>query len=71
MLATVIISPKMNGKATTPLVLKAVADDCHEYRYGAMRLAEAYADDATYAAVAAMLPKLDNAAKIDVINWLS
>ena len=61
---------QMNGKATTPLVLKAVADDCHEYRYGAMRLAEAYADDATYAAVAAMLPKLDNAAKIDVINWL-
>ena len=60
---------QMNGKATTPLVLKAVADPCHEYRYGAMRLAEAYADDATYAAVAAMMPKLDNAAKIDVINW--
>ena len=61
---------QMNGKATTPLVLKAVADPCHEYRYGAMRLAEAYADDATYAAVAAMMPKLNNAAKIDVINWL-
>ena len=61
---------QMNGKATTPLVLKAVADPCHEYRYGAMRLAEAYADDATYAAVAATLPKANNAAKIDVINWL-
>ena len=61
---------QMNGKATTPLVLKAVADPCHEYRYGAMRLAEAYADDATYAAVAALMPKLNNAAKIDVINWL-
>ena len=61
---------QMHGKETTPLVLKAVADDCHEYRYGAMRLAEAYADDATYAAVAAMMPKLNNAAKIDVINWL-
>ena len=61
---------QMNGKATTPLVLKAVTDPCHEYRYGAMRLAEAYADDATYAAVAALMPKLNNAAKIDVINWL-
>ena len=61
---------QMHGKETTPLVVKAVADPCHEYRYGAMRLAEAYADDATYAAVAATLPKATNAAKIDVINWL-
>jgi hypothetical protein len=58
------------GKETTPLVVKAVADPCHEYRYGALRLAEAYADDATFAAVAATLPKATNAAKIDVINWL-
>ena len=61
---------QMHGKETTPLVVKAVADPCHEYRYGALRLAEAYADDATFAAVAATLPKSTNAAKIDVINWL-
>ena len=61
---------QLHGKETTPLVVKAVADPCHEYRYGALRLAEAYADDATFAAVAATLPKATNAAKIDVINWL-
>ena len=61
---------QMKGAETTPLVVKAVADPCHEYRYGAMRLSEAYADDATYAAVAAAMAKADNAAKIDVINWL-
>ena len=60
----------LNGAETTPLVVKALSDDCRQYRYGAMRAAEAYADDATYAAVAAVLPKASNAVKIDIINWL-
>ena len=60
----------LNGAETTPLVVKALSDDCRQYRYGAMRAAEAYADEATYAAVAALLPKASNDVKIDIINWL-
>lgn len=61
---------QLKGAATTPLVVKALKDGSREYRYGAMRAAEAFADDNTYAAVAAAMPRLDDAAKIDVINWL-
>ena len=61
---------QLKGEAVTPLVVKALSDKCREYRYGAMRAAEAFADDKTYAAVAAALPRLNDAAKIDVINWL-
>ena len=61
---------QMQGAATTPLVVKALADDCREYRYGAMRLAEAYADDNTYAAIAAQLAKVEPIAKVDILNWL-
>lgn len=60
----------LNGAETTPLVVKALSDDCRQYRFGAMRAAEAYADDATYAAVAAVLPKASNDVKIDIVNWL-
>ena len=61
---------QMQGAATTPLVVKALADDCREYRYGAMRLSEAYADDNTYAAIAAQLAKAAPIAKVDILNWL-
>ncbi len=61
---------QMKGAATTPLVVKALSDDCREYRYGAMRLSEAYADDNTYAAVAAQLAKAEDVAKVDILNWL-
>ena len=61
---------QMKGAATTPLEVKALADDCREYRYGAMRLSEAYADDNTYAAVAGQLAKAADVAKVDILNWL-
>ena len=61
---------QMKGAATTPMVVKALADDCREYRYGAMRLSEAYADDNTYAAVAGELANVEDAAKVDILNWL-
>lgn len=61
---------QMKGAATTPMVVKALADDCREYRYGAMRLSEAYADDNTYAAVASQLAKAEDVAKVDIMNWL-
>ena len=61
---------QMQGVATTPLVVKALADGCREYRYGAMRLSEAYADDNTYAAVAGQLAKVGDVAQVDILNWL-
>jgi len=61
---------QLKGEAVTPLVIKALKDGSREYRYGAMRAAEAFADDKTYAAVAAAMPRLSDAAKIDAINWL-
>ena len=61
---------QMQGVATTPLVVKALSDDCREYRYGAMRLSEAYADDKTYAAVAGELAEVADVAKVDILNWL-
>ena len=61
---------QMKGAATTPMVVKALADDCREYRYGAMRLSEAYADDNTYAAVAGELANVEDVAKVDILNWL-
>lgn len=61
---------QLNGKETTPLVLKALKDDCRQYRYGALRAAEAYACGCTHAAVAAQLPKASDAAEVDILNWL-
>ena len=61
---------QMQGVATTPLVVKALSDACREYRYGAMRLSEAYADDKTYAAVAGELAEVADVAKVDILNWL-
>ena len=61
---------QLNGAETTPLVLKALKDDCRQYRYGALRAAEAYACGCTYAAVAEQLAKADDAAEVDILNWL-
>ena len=61
---------QLNGAETTPLVLKALKDDCRQYRYGALRAAEAYACGCTYAAVAEKLAKATNAAEVDILNWL-
>ena len=61
---------QLNGPATTPLVLKALNDGNRQYRYGALRAAEAYACDCTFAAVAGQLAKASDAAEVDILNWL-
>ena len=61
---------QINGNKTTPLVLKALGDDCRQYRYGALRAAEAFACGCTYAAVAEQLAKASDAAEVDILNWL-
>ena len=53
----------------TPLVIKALAGPDSEYRYGALRAAEAFANDATYATVAAAYAKASQGAKVDILNW--
>lgn len=69
-LAGLDLMVQLKGEGTTPLVLKALKDDSREYRYGALRASQAFADDNTYAAVAAALPRLGSDAKVDVLNWL-
>lgn len=69
-LAGLDLMVQLKGEAAMPIVLKALKDASREYRYGAMRASEAYADDKTYAAVAAAMPRLSDDAKIDVVNWL-
>lgn len=62
---------QIKGEAIMPLVVKAIKGDCHEYRYGAMRVAEQFADDATYAAVAAQLSERVSVSQVvDILNWL-
>lgn len=61
---------QIKGEAITPLVVKALKEDCRDYRYGALRVAEQFADDATYAAVAAALAKSSQPAQVDIISWL-
>ena len=62
---------QIKGEAIMPLVVKAIKGDCHEFRYGAMRVAEQFANDATYAAVAAQLSERVNVSQVvDILNWL-
>ena len=61
---------QIKGADITPMVVKALKEDCRDYRYGAMRVAEQFADDATYAAIAAALPKASVDARIDILSWL-
>lgn len=64
------IAARVEGAAALPMLEKAMKDDNREYRVGALRLADDYADDAVYARFAAMLPSLEGEAKADVLNWL-
>ena len=64
------ILARTNGKDVLPTIIKAQGDDSRDYRYGALLTANYFADDNTYAALAAAMPKLSNDAKIDVINYL-
>ena len=61
---------QIKGEAIMPLVVKAIKGDCRDYRYGAMRVAEQFASDATYATVAANLAKASDLAKVDILSWL-
>ena len=64
------IAARVEGAAALPMLEKAMKDGNREYRVGALRLADDYADDAVYARFAAMIPSLEGAAKADVLNWL-
>ena len=68
-LAGLDIMIQLHGKETTPLVVKALAGPDSEYRYGALRASEAFADNGTHAAVAAAYEKASKGAKIDILNW--
>lgn len=62
---------QIKGEAIMPLVVKAIKGDCRDYRFGAMRVTEQFADDATYAIIAAQLgDKMDAVQTIDILNWL-
>lgn len=64
------IVARVEGAGVLPTLEKAVKDENREYRVGALRLADDFADDAVYARFAAMLPSLEGEAKADVLNWL-
>lgn len=64
------IVARVEGADVLPTLEKAMKDENREYRVGALRLADDYADDAVYASFAAMLPSLEGAARADVLNWL-
>ena len=60
---------QLKGAGATSLVVKALAGPDSEYRYGALRAAEAFADEATYSTVATAYAKASQGAKVDVLNW--
>lgn len=64
------IVARVEGADVLPVLEKAMKDANREYRVGALRLADDYADDGVYASYAAMLPSLKGEAKADVLNWL-
>lgn len=64
------IVARVEGAGVLPTLEKAMKDGNREYRVGALRLADDFADDAVYARFAAMIPSLEGAAKADVLNWL-
>ena len=57
-------------KKQTQEVLAALKDADRAYRCAALDCANAFADDALYAAIAKKLPSLSDVAKTDVISWL-
>ena len=60
---------QLKGAGATSLVVKALAGPDSEYRYGALRASEAFANNDTYATVAAAYAKASQGAKVDVLNW--
>ncbi|MBQ3148207.1 MAG: DUF1080 domain-containing protein [Alistipes sp.] len=68
-LAGLDLMVQLHSKEATPLVIKALAGPDSEYRYGALRAAEAFADNSTYAAVAGAYEKASQGAKVDILNW--
>ena len=58
------------GSNAQGAVIKALRDNDRAYRMGALRLAESFADEAFYAAVAKMLKgKSVKPVKADILNW--
>ena len=64
------ILARVNGQQVLPTILKSLKDESRDYRYGALLTANYFADDNTYAAVAASMAKASNDAKVDIINYL-
>lgn len=61
---------RADAKKRTQNLLAALRDDDRAYRAAALEFAEAFADDALYAAIAKKMPSLGNAAKTDIVSWL-
>ena len=61
---------RANGQQALPAILKGMKEESRDYRYGALLSANYFADDNTYAAVAASMAKASNEAKVDILNWL-
>ena len=64
------ILARVNGQQVLPTILKSLKDESRDYRYGALLTANYFADDNTYATVAASMAKASNDAKVDIINYL-
>ncbi len=58
-----------NGKNAKGVLLAAMKDADREYRVAALRRAEAFADEAIYAALAKQLKGKNNTVKEDILNW--
>ena len=59
-----------DAKKQTPELLAALKDADREYRCAALDYANAFADEALYAALVKKLPSLSDAAQTDVVSWL-
>ena len=59
-----------DAKKRTQTVLAALKDADRTYRCAALDYANAFADEALYAALVKKLPSLSDAAKTDVVSWL-
>lgn len=59
-----------DAKKQTPELLAALKDADRAYRCAALDYANAFADEALYAALVKKLPSLSDAAQTDVVSWL-
>ena len=53
----------------TSYILAALKDPSREYRCAALHLADAFADDALYAAIGEKMKSFDDVTRTDVVNW--